>query len=145
MTISEKIEALLAERECERLITQFAMLNDAGDYEKIAELFTEDGVFCRPSTPDMELKGKTAILEAFRSRPPRLSRHFVCNTQVTLESANEATATSYILLVAAPGLEEPALAVAPHLIGQFKDRLKLLHGVWRFSERRGSLQLQMHG
>ena len=37
--------------ECERLIHLYAMLNDAGDFEAMAGMFTEDGVFARPSLP----------------------------------------------------------------------------------------------
>jgi hypothetical protein len=143
MSSMDPMEQLLAERACERLITRFAVLNDAGDYEQLVDLFTEDGVFCRPSAPADELKGKAAILQAFLSRPPRLSRHFVCNTEVTVISATQATASSYILLISAPGVEEPAIAVTPHLIGQFQDCLTLQDGRWRFQERRGSLQLKI--
>ena len=120
------------ERAIETLIRRFALLNDAGRWEDLADLFAEDAIFARPSAPDAPIRGRAAILEAFRSRPPRTARHLVCNTVVTLEGADRAAAFSYSVLIAA---SENGGSVA---VGAFEDRLVRIGGAWRFAERRGS-------
>lgn len=134
---------MLIEHACERQIKKFATLNDAGDYEALAELFTDDGVFARPSNPDAPVKGKAAILSAFKSRPSKVSTHFVCNTVVDLVSATEVKASSYILLFSAFADVVPAVAEAPHLVGAFSDTMVLQNGVWLFRERLGSICLRV--
>lgn len=143
MSFIDPLTQMIAERECERLIKIFANLNDAGHYEKLANMFTEDGVFIRPSNPDLPIKGRSAILEAFKSRPERVSCHFVCNTIVTLISQTKASATSNILLVSGSPGKAPVTALPPHMVGSFKDKLELQNGVWLFTERVGSLQLRL--
>ncbi|WLH65147.1 nuclear transport factor 2 family protein [Pseudomonas sp. FP2300] len=143
MFLENPIERMLAEHACERQIKKFATLNDAGDYEKLVELFTDDGLFIRPSSPDAPVKGKRAILDAFKSRPSRVSAHFVCNTVVELISETEAKAVSNILLVSASGDVTPGVATPPHLVGAFDDTLILQNGAWLFRERIGSIQLRI--
>jgi hypothetical protein len=136
--------------ECERLIHLYSMLNDAGDFQAMAEMFTEDGVFARPSQSDVLIRGKAAILEAYTSRPPRFTRHMITSVVVTVEDEDNARAHSYLSLHVAQsdppqgeGLPRPAEPA--YLIGDFKDRLVRRHGVWKFSERLGSLALKVGG
>ena len=58
----DRLETLLAERDCERLTYRYCRFADCGEASRLAELFTEDGVF---STPDMDAAG------AARDRPAR--------------------------------------------------------------------------
>ncbi len=46
------LERLLIIEACQRQIIRYARLNDAADFENLAALFTEGGVFARPSEPD---------------------------------------------------------------------------------------------
>ena len=80
------------------LITRYAALNDAGDWDALAALYTEDGRMSRPTAPDEFISGRAAILAPFRSRPRRASRHVVANVLVTLEDDARARASSQILL-----------------------------------------------
>jgi hypothetical protein len=132
--------------ECERLIHLYSMLNDAGDFEAMAGMFTEDGVFARPSQADVLIRGKAAILAAYTSRPPRFTRHLITSVVVTVEDEDKARAHSYLTLYtgqAGSGLPRPAEPV--YLIGDFKDRFVRQGGVWKFSERLGSLALKVGG
>ena len=132
--------------EIERLIHLYSMLNDAGDFQAMAEMFTDDGVFARPSAQDVLIRGKAAILEAYTSRPARFTRHMITTVVVTVEDADNATAHSYLSLhTGQPGEGLPRPAEAAYLIGDFKDRLVRRDGVWKFSERRGSLALKVGG
>jgi hypothetical protein len=128
------------------LVTRYAALNDAGDWEAVASLYTEDGRMSRPAAPDDFITGRSAILESFRARPPRAARHIVANVLVTLEGHGRAGATSQILLFtgspsAHGGL--PALSVAAPLVGTYRDRLIRTGLGWRFVERRGSLDFSV--
>lgn len=126
-----ELERLIAERACERLILDYAALNDAGDWDAVAALYIDAGRMSRPIAPDDFIEGRDAILAAFRARPPRKTRHICANIRVTLDGTNAAQATSQILLFTA--------ADTSPLVGSYSDRF--IHNAegWRFVERRGSL------
>lgn len=121
------------ECECARLINLYANLNDAANWEAVVALYTPDGVMARPSAPDVLIKGRTAILAAFRARPPRTTRHFCSNIVVDVDSPTAAHGQSAMLLYSGPD--------AP-LIGTFHDRFVLTSEGWRFAERRGVLHFR---
>ncbi|MEO5597167.1 MAG: nuclear transport factor 2 family protein [Novosphingobium sp.] len=126
----DSLDRLLAERAIERMIIDYAALNDTGDWDAVAALYVPEGRMSRPTAPDLFVEGRAAILAAFRARPPRATRHIVANVRIELEGAT-ARASSQILLFTAAG--------QPPLVGTYQDRLALADGVWRFTERRGSL------
>jgi hypothetical protein len=127
------------------LITRYAALNDAGDWDGVATLYTDDGRMSRPTAPEDFIAGRAAILAAFRSRPLRATRHIVANVLVSLESDTEARATSQILLFtgASAGEGLPVQSMAPPLVGTYRDRLTRTNHGWRFLERRGSLDFRI--
>ena len=126
------------------LITRYAALNDAGDWDGVAALYTDDGRMSRPTAPEDFIAGRAAILAAFRSRPLRATRHIVANVLVTLESEADARATSQILLFtgASAGEGLPVQSAAPPLVGSYRDRLTRTDHGWRFHERRGSVDFR---
>jgi len=143
MTLTSIERAVIA-WECERLIHLYAMLNDAGDFDAMAEMFTEDGVFARPSQGDVLIRGKAAILAAYTSRPPRFTRHLITSVVVTVEDGENARAHSYLTLYTGQsGDSLPRAAEPTYLIGDFMDRFVLRDGTWKFSERLGSLALKL--
>ncbi len=145
MTDLTEAERALIEHRCTRLVNQFALHNDANEFEAMCSLFTEDGVFARPTIPDQPMIGRAVILEQFRKRPPRTIRHGMVNTVITVKSATEATGVCYILLWSGPGREpgdaKPAKVDGPMLIGAFNDRFVKQGDDWLFAERLGSLAL----
>lgn len=127
---------------CSRLIRHYANLTDAHDWEAIVALYTEDGLMTRPTAPDSPIVGRKALLEAFRSRPPRISQHVCANIVVTVESETEASAYSVILLYTGKPADDGGLPVRDGkgpLVGTYRDRFQLTPEGWRFSERRGGL------
>jgi hypothetical protein len=132
------------------LITRYAALTDAADWDAVAALYTEDGRMSRPTAPDDFIVGPAAILAAFQARPRRDARHVVANVLATLEDATHARASSQILLFnadAAPDGGLPVQLSAPPLVGSYEDRLIKGEQVkgeqgWRFVERRGSLDFR---
>jgi hypothetical protein len=125
-------------------ITRYAALNDAGDWDGVAALYTEDGRMSRPTAPDDFIAGRAAILAAFRSRPLRATRHIVANVLVTLDSERQARATSQILLFTGVSAGEglPVQSATP-LVGTYRDRLVRTGHGWLFVERRGSLDFRI--
>ena len=131
------------EWDCARLINLYMQLNDAGDWNGVADLFTEDGALYRPTIPDKAIAGREAIREGFKARPATaVTRHVVSNIVVEAESETEASATSIMLLFRGQATEDgslPAHHSADPLVGFFKDRLRKTANGWRFVERRGGL------
>jgi ketosteroid isomerase-like protein len=139
----DEINAWVAKAAISELITRYAALNDAGDWDGVAALYTDDGRMSRPTAPDDFIAGRAAILAAFRSRPLRAARHIIANVLVTLESETEARATSQILLFTGTSTGEglPVQSATP-LVGTYRDRLTRTEHGWRFVERRGSLDFR---
>lgn len=132
--------------ECERLIHRYAMLNDAGDFQAMADMFTPDGVFSRPSQAEVLIRGRDNILAAYTTRPPRFTRHMITSVVVTVQDADNAAAHSYLSLhIGQPGESLPRPAEPSYWIGDFRDRLVRIEGEWKFSERRGALTLKVGG
>jgi uncharacterized protein (TIGR02246 family) len=133
------LEELLAERAITRLIHQFIRLNDAGDYEALAALFTPDGRFTRPTTPDQPIIGREAILASFKARPPRLTRHLAANIEIDLLADGQtAQARSQIILFTSPVAGGPVSL----LVGGFDDELVRQGDGWLFRSRQGSLLMK---
>lgn len=119
-----------AEADCARLIALYANLNDEARWDEVAELYAEDGVMVRPTAPNAPVAGREAILEAFKARPPRTTRHVCSNVVIDVESDSTARGTSAMLLFTGEAVP---------LVGSFHDRFILTDDGWRFAERRGSL------
>ena len=119
------------EWECARLINLYALLNDEARWEEVVALYAPDGLMTRPTAPDAPIVGREAILTAFKSRPPRTTRHVCSNIVIDVESATSARGRSAMLLFTS--------ADKPPLVGGFDDRFVLTDEGWRFAERRGYL------
>ena len=120
------------EWDCATLINRYATLNDAARWAEVAALYAEDGSMTRPTAPDAPVVGRDAILAAFEARPPRTTQHVTANIVVDVIDADNATATSAMLLF--------TTADKAPLVGGFVDRFRRLAGEgWRFAERRGTL------
>jgi hypothetical protein len=144
----DELGAWMAKAAIAEVITRYAVLNDTADWEAVAALYTEDGRMSRPTAPDEFINGRAAILQAFRSRPPRASRHVVANILVTLEGDARALATSQILLYTGSAADNgglPVLSTSSPLIGSWEDTLVMTTDGWRFFERRGSVDFRPRG
>ena len=133
------------EADCERLIRRYVNLNDAQDWEAVANLYTEDARFARPSKPGEFIEGRAAILESFLARPARAQRHVIANTVVEVESPAEARAFSVIVLYMGDAADDgglPVMDAKSPLVGTFTDRLVRTPEGWRFKERVGGLDFR---
>lgn len=118
------------EADCAKLIARYANLNDAADWQGVADLYAVDGRMARPTAPDDWTQGRAAILAAFLARPARTTRHVCSNVVIDVISPTQAVGESAMLLFTGEG--------APK-VGSFHDRFVLTAAGWRFAERRGSL------
>jgi hypothetical protein len=143
MSMIDDTSRIAIEWACTRLINRYTLLNDAGDWEGLVALFTEDGLYARPTQPGKAIIGREALLETYRSRPADMvTRHVVSNVVVDVESETEARAMSVILLYRGTAPADASLPLhnpTDPLIGTFKDRLRKTADGWRFTERRGAL------
>ena len=133
------------EADCERLIRRYVNLNDAQDWEAVANLYTEDARFARPSKPGEFIEGRGAILKSFFARPARAQRHVIANTVVEVESPTEARAFSVIVLYMGDATDDgglPVMDAKSPLVGTFTDRLVRTPEGWRFEERVGGLDFR---
>jgi hypothetical protein len=137
------------ERACERLIFAYTRALDLGDPSGAADFFAEQGSLARPMAPDQVIQGREAIRASLLSRPKTLlTKHLTSNVLIEVESAERASGISYLTMIAttpAAGAAAPHLSAGPLYFGEFKDRFVLEAGLWKFSERRGSIQLKFAG
>ncbi|MGF6274202.1 ketosteroid isomerase-like protein [Massilia sp. UYP11] len=132
------IEELLVRQACAELIALYALLNDERRYEELADLFTEDATLFRPSSPDQPIRGRAAILEAFRKRPDSVvTFHVTSDVLVEASAAGVVQVRSKMLMFAATR-GEAGSNKAP-VAGTFHDTVVSTPDGWKFSQRRGAL------
>ncbi len=141
----DALQRLLAEQECRRLIHRYAYLNDERNFDALIELFTDDAILYRPSSPTTPLVGREAILAAFRGRPADVRTFHLCtDVIVEIEDREHAVARSRIVLLSGPQSGAGAAVATidavskPPAPGTFEDRLRLTAQGWKFVERCGS-------
>lgn len=138
-------QLMAIEHACEKLVRQYALYVDAGDYDLLEALFAKDAAFARPTDPENPILGRDAIIAGFRKRPGgRVTRHIVSNCVIEANDATSAHGQSYMVLYQGPlGVEgEASVMDKPALVGGFDDRFIFEDGAWRFLMRGGSLALK---
>src|SRR5580658_6699100 len=138
-------EQLQIERSCERLVLQFAMFSDAGEFDRLATLFMQDGVYARPMDPSKHIVGPAAIVAAFRSRPAKVFRHPMANILIEAVSNEEARGHSYFTLLSGSGGSAPGPATADRklLIGEYRDVFRKTAQGWQIQSRLGAMTLSL--
>ncbi len=137
------------ERACEQLVLTYSRALDLGDMNAAADCFAEGGSMARPMTPDQVVRGRDAIRASLLTRPKTLlTKHLATNIMIQVESREKAAGLSYLTMIATtPAAEHkpPFLSQGPIYFGEFRDRFVLENGVWKFEERRGSIQMKFAG
>jgi SnoaL-like protein len=143
---AERIEI---ERACERLIYEYSRALDLGDMSAAADFFAENGSMARPMMPDAVIQGRETIRASLLTRPKTLlTKHLATNVMIDVESGTAASGLSYLTMISttppADG-KPPYVSQGPVYFGEFKDKFVRENGVWKFLERRGSIQMKFSG
>jgi hypothetical protein len=146
LSATERIEI---ERACERIIYEYVRVLDIGDLGAAADFFAEHGSMARPMAPDQVIQGRETIRASLLTRPKNLlTKHLASNVLIEVESRDAARGLSYLTMISttppADG-KPPFLSHGPIWFGEFKDRFVRENGVWKFLERRGSIQMKFSG
>lgn len=146
LSTAERIEI---ERACERIVYAYSRALDLGDMSAAADLFAENGSMSRPMMPDQVIQGREAVRASLLTRPKTLlTRHLATNVMIDVESRDAARGISCLTMIAttppADG-KPPFISSGPVYFGEFKDRYVRENGVWKFLERRGSIQMKFPG
>jgi hypothetical protein len=136
-------DKMLIEWTCEKIVKQFVQYLDANQLDQLGELFTEDASYARPVDPSNVLVGRTAIVDALKRRPPRITRHLMTNVVIEVISEYEAHGVSYCSFTgstnvngAAPVMADPKLFLA-----EFRDTFVRTNSGWKIKSRVGSLPM----
>ena len=126
------------------MVIRFANLNDAMQYKKLVNLFTDDASFARPTEPDNFISGKANILAAFEARPgDRITRHIVSNVLIDVISETRARGCCYAVLYTGSAdnhAEKFGIqANASQYIGEFYDDFVLTDEGWKIARRSGKI------
>jgi hypothetical protein len=146
LTAAERIEI---ERACERLVYDYSRALDLGDMSGAADFFAENGSMARPMAPNQVIEGRETIRASLLTRPKTLlTKHLATNVMIDVETRDTARGISYLTMIATtpPGeAAPPFVSQGPIYFGEFRDRFVREQGVWRFLERRGSIQMKFAG
>ena len=127
---------MAAERRCEQTVVEFTVAFDLGDFDSMARLFADDGVWKRQ---DGDVVGMSQLQQLMSSRPAGLLvRHVLTNMQTTFQSAADAVVESYVTVYrhdfpAEP--RRPAPLNGPNLVGRYRDQLSLREHGWKLVGR----------
>jgi len=126
---------LIARESIRDLVARYNASGDAGRFETMLELFTDDAVLV---VPDGTHQGRENIRVFFESvaigngrRPGgRLIRHFTATHQIDVLDPNAARGRCYYQVLTDAGLDH---------WGRYVDRYRRTDAGWRFQERQVSI------
>jgi hypothetical protein len=134
----DRLETLLAERDCERLTYRFCRFADCGEASRLAELFTDDGVF---ATPDMTVSGRLEIARTFAQREALadLQTLHLC-TNIVVDVVDEAFALGWVNVCLFRRWRDadsvaPVPVTAPSLVAAYEDTYARVGGCWLLATR----------
>jgi len=127
-------QRLAIEREAEKVLLRFFHHLDADEFEALAALMAEDGVWHRQGKL---LRGPGMVLEAMAARPKgRRTRHLITNLVLDAVDERHVQAIYYLTAFrydgATPG--EPAPIELPASVGTYREKLVLTPAGWRVAE-----------
>jgi hypothetical protein len=146
LSAAERIEI---ERACERLVYDYSRALDLGDMSAAADCFAQNGSMARPMMPDAVIQGRETIRASLLTRPKTLlTKHLATNVMIDVESRDSASGLSYLTMISTTppaDAKPPYVSQGPLWFGEFKDKFVRENGVWKFLERRGSIQMKFSG
>jgi hypothetical protein len=99
--------------------------------------------------PGQLIQGREAIRTSLLTRPKTLlTKHLTTSVMIDVESRDAARGLSYLTMIATTppeGAAPPFISNGPMYFGEMQDRFVREKGVWKFLERRGSIQMKFSG
>lgn len=131
---------------CYNLVVDCAQIIDESRYDDLALIFTEDGIFARPTVPDEPISGRSTIVAAFKKRPASLvAQHLVLNIRVRLTGTDTAEGSSSIMLYMTnadiPFETGKGRKASGPLCGLYRDVYVRTAEGWRIKDRRGRVTM----
>ena len=147
--LMSSLERMEIERSCERLVYEYSRALDLGDMSAAADCFAANGSMARPMAPDQVIQGRETIRTSLLTRPKTLlTKHLATNIMIDVESRDSASGLSYLTMISTTppaDVKPPYLSQGPVYFGEFRDRYVRENGIWKFLERRGSIQMKFAG
>jgi 3-phenylpropionate/cinnamic acid dioxygenase small subunit len=131
----DSADRMLIEWQLTTLSTRFAHFLDAGDFEAMIDLFTEDGVFDRGG---VALRGHAEIRKAMAERPALTTRHLLTNHHFAQVDTDTARAIVSVVVFHGPVPENGGpvqYATEQGRVLEFHDRYCRTVDEWRIVER----------
>ena len=125
------------ERECERLVTSYCHLVDHGEAAKIADLFTEDGVWTSAEFTANNREEVRAAMTQRQENANRMSRHVCNNLQLDVIDDDHAEGVVYLTLYRNDGKPGRRLSPleGPVMVGEYRDSFVRGDEGWKISRR----------
>ena len=128
---------MLIEHACARLVAEYCHLVDHGEAARVADLFTEDGVW---TSRENTMSGRESIRAGFQKRQDsagRISRHVCCNGLVNVIDDDNAEGVVYLTLYRHDGEagRRSAPTAPPSVVGEYRDKFVRTPDGWRFQRR----------
>jgi len=132
------LKHLAIERACARLVTEYCHFVDHGEAERVADLFSEDGVW---ESPEVTMRGRDQVRKGFAMRQSdlkRMSRHVCNNLLIDVLDEDHAEGTVYLTLYRHDGEEGRRFSPLdqPELVGEYRDSFVRTDDGWRIARRR---------
>ena len=142
--LDQQVHQLVAERDCQRLVHDYAWLVDSGAASGVADLFTDDGVWLGADGRGMH--SQEEIRKGFAQREGlarRTSRHVMTNLRIDANGTDHAVGTAYLINYrhdAAGGTAaHPAPAGHPKFVGDYHFTFRRTPAGWRIETLRFEL------
>ena len=136
------MELIQAKFEITELIARYGNCLDAGEFDVLESLFTQDAVFrIEPDNGVPPLRGGRGIRLAVERRWSLVHagaqrRHVMSNIVVESLSDDATRAQARTVLLVYEVAKAPGSQIQLHGMGVYEDALALVDATWRFRERR---------
>jgi hypothetical protein len=143
--VNDEWKIRLAVQDC---ISRYAVLFDAGRFDELAELFTDDAVFDispDPSFMTVPLRGRAQIMDNISQRHEEVAargeihQHVCTNTIFDLVSDSRCDTQTYLTTIAGG----PEIPPRVQTFGVYHDTLEPHGDGWRFAKRHVKMRTEI--
>lgn len=142
----DTVERLAARIECEELLNRYGFLIDGGKASRVAEIFTEDGIWESNSAVVRGAEAIDAWMLVREQQRERESRHIVTNVSIDVVDESTAYGHCYVFEFRSDiAGSELRPEVEPAVIGDYRDDFVRTADGWRIAHRRVEIAFMRPG